>query len=100
MGKNFTTKTASIKATHADVRKLDAKEIKINGENILDKIKSSKTTVLDERGTNVTPYDLWGTRVETADDGTVTVYHELIDATTDKYAEEKNGWNFPYGLFE
>jgi hypothetical protein len=48
----------------------------------------------------VTPYDLWGTRVETADDGTVTVYHELIDATTDKYAEEKNGWNFPYGLFE
>lgn len=100
MSEKYTTKTASLKATRADVQKLDAKKMLLNGKNILDYIEENKTTVLDERRTNVTPYDLWGTRVETAEDGTVTILHELIDASVDKYAEVNEGWNLPYGLHE
>lgn len=36
MSKIYTTKTPSLKATFADVRILDAKEMKMNGENITD----------------------------------------------------------------
>ena len=34
MSDNFTTRTASLRATLAQIRKLDTKEVSINGENI------------------------------------------------------------------
>lgn len=40
MSNNFTTRTASLRATTASVRKLDTKEVSINGENIDSKYAS------------------------------------------------------------
>lgn len=34
MAKNYTTKTASLRATKIDTRSVDAKKIKLNGEDI------------------------------------------------------------------
>ena len=37
----YTTKTAALKATKADINKLDAKKMLLNGKNILDYISDS-----------------------------------------------------------
>lgn len=66
--KNYTTKTASLRAT-----KIDTNKIELKGKNILDYISENKTTILDERGTNVTENDLWGTTITTDENGVVTV---------------------------
>ena len=72
MSDNFyTTKTASLKATTADIRNLNAKQIKLNGKPILSK-------VLDDRGDFVTDQDLWGTTVTTDENGVVHVSHKFL----------------------
>ena len=80
MGKNFTTKTASIKATHADVRKLDANESNLKGKNILEYIEESVPTITHSKDTRETVYenDLWGQWVETKDDGTIVVHDDWV----------------------
>ena len=57
---NFTTRTASLRAT-----KIDTSKITLKGKNILDYISENKTKVLDDRGDFVTENDLWGTTVTT-----------------------------------
>ena len=75
MGKNFTTKTASIKATHADVRKLDAKEIKLKDKNILDYIKDSEFNNYDTRDPQLKndELDIWNTEISLSDNGHIEV---------------------------
>ena len=66
----YTTKTAALKATFVDARVIDAKKIKIKGQDILEKIEdASKTTkhANDTRET-ITENDLWGQWIETTDD--------------------------------
>ena len=66
----YTTKTAALKATFVDARVIDAKKIKIKGQDILEKIEgASKTTkhANDTRET-ITKNDLWGQWIETTDD--------------------------------
>lgn len=67
----YTTTTASLKATTANIRDLDAKSIKLNGEQIPSK-------VLDDRGDFVTDQDLWGTTVTTDENGVVHVSHKFL----------------------
>ena len=67
--KNYTTKTASLRATKADVRTLDTKKLFIDGVNIHDLIKNGQVKVLDDRGDFVTDKDLWGTTVTTNENG-------------------------------
>lgn len=72
MSDNFyTTTTAALKATKADIRLIDAKQIKLNGEPIPSK-------VLDDRGEFVTDQDLWGTSVTTDENGVVHVSHKWV----------------------
>ena len=80
MGKNFTTKTASIKATRANVRKLDAKEIKLKDKNILEYFKDAIPTIKHAQDTRetVTENDLWGQWVETLEDGTVILHDDEV----------------------
>ena len=79
MSDNFyTTTTAALKATTADIRNLNAQQIKLNGEPIPSK-------VLDGRGEFVTEQDLWGTSVTTDENGVVQVSH--------KYLSNPNGTN-------
>ena len=47
--KLYTTKTASLKATTADIRRLNSKEISLNGKNILDYISDSEFDSYDTR---------------------------------------------------
>ena len=69
--KFYTTTTAALKATTADIRILDAKKIKLNGKPIPSK-------VLDDRGDFVTDQDLWGTSVTTDENGVVHVSHKFL----------------------
>ena len=82
MQNNYTSRTASLKATIADVKKLDAKSIdaqsiKINGKPV-------GTGVTDIRKGNSTPYDLWPNGVR-EENGATVVYplgHNKIDIST------------------
>ena len=85
MEEKFITNTSSIKTTHANVRKIDAKvidakNIKINGEDILDKIKENKTIIKHAQDTRetVTENDLWGQWVETLEDGTIVIHDDEV----------------------
>ena len=76
----YTTKTASLKATKADVGKLDVKKINLKGKNILEYIGENKTIVkhAQDTRTTVTENDLWGQWIETLEDGTVIIHDDWI----------------------
>jgi hypothetical protein len=84
MSNNFyTTKTAALKATTADIRNLNAQQIKLNGKPIPAK-------VLDDRGEFVTDQDLWGTTVTTDENNVVHVSHKFLsNPNIDSYTS----WN-------
>lgn len=72
--KNYTTKTASLRATKADIGNLDAKKLFIDGVNITDLIKNGQVTILDDRGTDANDeLDIWSSNVSTDEDGNVIV---------------------------
>ena len=72
--KNYTTKTASLRATKADVRNLDAKKLFIDGVNITDLIKNGQVKILDDRGTLANDeLDIWRSNVSTDENGNVIV---------------------------
>ena len=81
--KTYTTKTASLRATKAAIGNLDAKNIKLNGEQIPSK-------VLDERGDFVTDQDLWGTTITTDENGVVHVSHKFL---SNPNASSYTAWN-------
>jgi hypothetical protein len=49
MSKNYNTRTASLKATIADIRNLDAKKIVLAGKDVLDRISDAEFTSYDTR---------------------------------------------------
>lgn len=72
--KNYTTKTASLRATKADIRNLDAKKLFVDGVSITDLIKSGQVNILDDRGTLANDeLDIWSSNVSTDEDGNVIV---------------------------
>lgn len=74
----YTTNTASLKSTTADIRKLNTREMILNGKNILDYFSDSKTIIFDERGETASEKDLWGTTVTTDANGVVSVSHNFV----------------------
>ena len=113
MAKNYTTKTASLKAVTIDVHKLEANNLKVNGEDVLQKIGTTKSEVLESINTTkselldeldtvkqdllyeidnavptvkistdtretITENDLWGTYVETKDNGEIVIHDDFI----------------------
>ena len=93
----YTTKTAALKATKADINKLDAKKIYLGGENILDLINNNNNTSAttnikhanDTRET-VTENDIWGPWIETMSDGTIIVHD---DEVINPNASSSSAWN-------
>ena len=81
---------ARLTSMTADIRKLnvkmvDAEKIKLNGEDILDKIKENKTILKHAQDTRetITENDLWGQWVETLEDGTVIIHDDWITTLGD-----------------
>ena len=85
MSREYTTKTAALKATTIDTRILDAKKIMVypgggdekERKDILDVIKDS-IEILDSRGENATEYDVWGTWVEKTEDGKFILHDDYV----------------------
>lgn len=65
MGKIYKTRTSSLSATEANIRKTKTKKLVIND------IPFAK--VIDERGNSITENDLWINGVTTDENGVVTV---------------------------
>ena len=80
MSRIYTTKTPSLKATFADIRNIGAKNITLNGKNILDYIKDATPTVKHASDTRetVTENDLWGQYTEVLEDGTVIIHDDDV----------------------
>lgn len=113
MAKNYTTKTASLRAVTIDVHKLEANNLKVNGEDVLQKIDTTKSELLDELDTvkqdllyeidnavptvkistdtreTITENDLWGTYVETKDNGEIVIHDDFI---SNPNADNKTSW--------
>lgn len=88
--KNYTTKTASLRATQADVRTLDTKKLFIDGVNINDLIKNGQVTILDDRGTLANDeLDIWRSNVSTDEEGNVIVreYPQKFKISIDDMSE-------------
>lgn len=87
MAKNYNTRTASLKATIADVRVLDAKEMSLNGKNILDYISDSEFDSYDTRDPQLKndDLDIWNTSISLSEEGHIEVkpdehtYEEMTD---------------------
>lgn len=93
MSEKYTTKTASLKATRADVQKLDAKNIdakniKLNGTNIEDLIQNSSVKIEDRREVK-TKYDIWEHAAVENEDGSITVKN--------LYIPDASRWNADFG---
>ena len=75
MAKNYTTNTASLKATRANVSKLDAKKMLLNGKNILDYISESEFDSYDTRDPQLKndELDVWNTEISLSDNGHIEV---------------------------
>lgn len=75
MATNYTTKTAALKATKADINKLDAKKVLLNGKNILDYISESGFNSYDTRDPQLKndELDIWNTGISLSDNGHIEV---------------------------
>jgi hypothetical protein len=75
MATNYTTKTAALKATKADINKLDAKKMLLNGKNILDYISDSEFNNYDTRDPQLKndELDIWNTEISLSDNGHIEV---------------------------
>ena len=82
MANNYTTRTAALKATKADVSKLNVKTIKVNGKDVATSVKHSA----DTRET-ITENDLWGSWAEIKD-GEI-IFHDDEVVNPNVYSE----WN-------
>lgn len=73
--KLYTTKTAALKATTADIRRLNGKEISLNGKNILDYISDSEFNSYDTRDPQLKndELDIWNTAISLSDNGHIEV---------------------------
>ena len=67
---NYTTKTASLKTTKADVNILSTKKIKVNGKDVATSVKHPNDT-----REVITENDLWGSWAEITTDGEI-IFHD------------------------
>lgn len=75
MATNYTTKTAALKATKADINKIDAKKMLLNGKNILDYISDSEFDSYDTRDPQLKndELDIWNTDIGLSEEGHIEV---------------------------
>ena len=75
MATNYTTRTAALKATKADINKLDAKKMLLNGKNILDYISESEFNSYDTRDPQLKndELDIWNTEISLSEEGHIEV---------------------------
>lgn len=75
MATNYTTKTAALKATKADINKIDAKKMLLNGKNILDYISDSEFNSYDTRDSQLKndKLDVWNTEISLSEEGHIEV---------------------------
>lgn len=66
----YTTKTAALKATKADVNKLETKKLKVNGKDVATSVKHPNDT-----REVITENDLWGSWAEITKDGEI-IFHD------------------------
>ena len=90
----YTTKTAALRATKADINKLDAKKMLLNGKNILDYISDSEFNSYDTRDPQLKndELDVWNTDISLSDNGHIEVkpHVHCIKCTED------TGWEWVY----
>ena len=84
---NYTTKTASLKATKADVNSLNTKKIKVNGKDVATSVKHP-----DDTREVITENDLWGSWAEITKDGEI-VFHEDEVTNPNKNNSMLSMWN-------
>ena len=83
--KNYTTKTAALRATIADVNKLETKKLKVNGKDVATSVKHPNDT-----REVITENDLWGSWAEITNDGEI-IFHE--DEVTNPRTGQMRTWN-------
>ena len=83
--KNYTTKTAALRATIADVNKLETKKIKVNGKDVATSVKHPNDT-----REVITENDLWGSWAEITSNGEI-IFHE--DEVTNPNVSNYSAWN-------
>ena len=81
----YTTKTAALKATKADVTKLNVKTIKVNGKDVATSVKHPNDT-----REVITENDLWGSWAEIKD-GEI-IFHE--DEIVNPNIDDRDAWNY------
>ena len=71
----YTTKTAALRATKADINKIDAKKMLLNGKNILDYISDSEFDSYDTRDPQLKndELDIWNTEISLSEEGHIEV---------------------------
>ena len=71
--KNYTTKTGALKATIADINRLEAKKLKVGGKDVATSVKHPD----DTRGV-ITENDLWGSWAEITNDGEIIFHNDEV----------------------
>ena len=90
MAEKYTTQTASLKATTADIRvvnakNLDAQKIRLNGQDIEELLGSVGSNITIEDGREIkTRYDIWEHAAVENEDGSITVKN--------LYVPDASGW--------
>ena len=94
MATNYTTRTAALRATKADINKLDAKKLLLNGKNILDYISDSEFNSYDTRDPQLKndELDIWNTGISLSEEGHIEVKPHVHGI---KIGEETN-WETVY----
>ena len=87
MATNYTTKTAALKATKADINKLDAKKMLLNGKNILDYISDSEFNSYDTRDPQLKndELDIWNTEISLSEEGHIEVKPHVHSVKYDEF---------------
>ena len=98
MAKNYTTQTASLKATIADVRNLDAKKLTLNGKNILDYISESGFDSYDTRDPQLKndELDIWNTKISLSDNGHIEVKPHVHSIENREWDDSKNEYVYTF----
>lgn len=81
---NYTTKTASLKTTKADVNILSTKKIKVNGKDVATSVKHPNDT-----REVITENDLWGSWAEITTDGEIIFHDDEVI-----YNRGSSTWNY------
>lgn len=90
MATNYTTRTAALKATKADINKIDAKKMLLNGKNILDYISDSEFNSYDTRDPQLKndELDVWNTTISLSEEGHIEVKPHVHGISFDEDAYE------------